>query len=147
MNLKSHKILSLLILTLLVIITGCSDRIVYSPKDEAKFQKPTIGVLSFDNRAPLHVKWNIGDGMSDILVDRLINTNRYIVLDRQNLSAIMDELERTQDSRFRKRGGPQTGRLKNLKYFVKGTITDFGHVETVTVAFQENPKPAAEPPQ
>ena len=87
--------------------------------------------MSFTNHAPMHMKWNLGDGLAAQLIDRLIQTRRYIVLERQQLQAVLKELKRTNDQRFSQVGQPQGGQLKHVRYLIKGTITDFGHVETV----------------
>ena len=109
---------------------GCNN-VKYSPTDEAKYVKPTVAVMSFENRAPIHMKWNLGEALADQLIDRLLNTNRYVVLERAQLNEVMKELQRSNDRRFRSVGQPQQGQLKHVRYLVKGTITDFGHIETV----------------
>ena len=122
----------LLIITLLLLTTinGCHN-VTYSPKQEARYVKPTVAVMSFQNLAPAHMKWNLGDALADQLIDRLLNTKRYVVLERAQLNTVLRELNRSQDSRFRVFGQPQQGQLKHVQYLVKGTITDFGHIETV----------------
>lgn len=117
-------------LALVSIVTGCNN-VTYSPKQEAQFVKPTVAVMSFENLAPVHMKWNLGDALADQLIDRLLNTKRYVVLERAQLNTVLRELKRSQDSRFRVFGQPQQGQLKHVRYLVKGTITDFGHIETV----------------
>ena len=119
-----------MLLISLVIAGGCNN-IKYNAADEAKYQKPTIAVMSFDNRAPVNTRWQLGEGLADQLINRLIQTRRYVVLERQQLNAIMAELKRSESSKFRSEGKPQLGRLKHVRYLVKGTITDFGHAETV----------------
>jgi len=116
---------------LLAVGAGCQPAVRYSAKQQAKYVKPTIAVMSFENRAPVHTKWNLGDGLADQLIDRLIQTRRYVVLERAHLDRILTELKRSQDKRFRRAGTPKPGRLKHVQYLIKGTITDFGHVETV----------------
>ncbi len=87
--------------------------------------------MSFENQAPMRMRWNLEDGLADQLIDRLLNTHRYIVLERQQLHAILKELRRSQDDRYGKTGPTELSRLKHVRYLVKGTITDFGHVEKV----------------
>ncbi|MCP4711072.1 MAG: hypothetical protein GY869_20830, partial [Planctomycetes bacterium] len=117
-------------LVLISIITGCNN-VTYTPKQEAQFVKPTVAVMSFENLAPVHMKWNLGDALADQLIDRLLNTKRYVVLERAQLNSVLRELNRSLDNRFRVFGRPQQGQLKHVRYLVKGTITDFGHIETV----------------
>ncbi len=112
-------------------LAGCADNLVYTPQQEAKYVKPTIAVMGFENRAPVSTSWQIGDGLADQLIDRLIHTRRYVVLERQQLNAVFRELNFSTDKRFRSHDRPDLGRLKHVNYLVKGTITDFGHVETV----------------
>jgi len=117
-------------LLLIPIVTGCNN-VTYSPRQEAQYVKPTVAVMSFENLAPVHMKWNLGDALADQLIDRLLNTKRYVVLERAQLNTVLRELRRSQDNRFRVFGRPQQGQLKHVRYLVKGTITDFGHIETV----------------
>jgi curli biogenesis system outer membrane secretion channel CsgG len=119
------------VLIVVIAALGCEQPVKYSPTDEARYIKPTVAVMSFTNHAPMHMKWNLGDGLADQLIDRLIQTRRYVVLERQQLQAVLKELKRTNDQRFSQIAQPQTGQLKHVRYLIKGTITDFGHVETV----------------
>jgi len=112
------------------ITAGC-QRVRYSAEEQAKYVKPTIAVMSFKNRAQVTTKWNLGDALADELIDRLLQTKRYEVLEREQLAAIFTELGRTSDDRFRQAGQPDKGKLKHAQYHIKGVITDFGHVETV----------------
>ncbi len=90
--------------------------------------KPTIAVMKFENRAPFPLGWDLGDGMADVLVDRLVATGRYHVIERPELGSVLDELRFQNAGATRPHGRAERGRLKNVQYLVKGTITDFGHV-------------------
>jgi len=132
---RNVNIVWLVVIAGILFVTGCNN-VMYSAKEESKYVKPTIAVKSFENRAPAPYKWNLGDGLADQLIDRLISTRRYVVLERQQLESIFEELNRTDDDRFRQEGRPGTGRLKHVRYLVKGIITDFGFVETVEGVWQ-----------
>ena len=123
-------IASLAVMIVAAGLVGC-NRVQYSANQEAKYIKPTVAVLTFENKAPIQMKWDLGDGLADQLVDRLLHTRRYVVLERQQLAAILTELRRDQNSRGRQAGQRASGPLKQVRYLVKGKITDFGHVETV----------------
>ena len=103
---------------------GCGRR----RPDPALFVKPTIAVLRFDNRAPFPMNWSLGDGMADILVNRLMATKRYHVLERPELNVIFQELNIQSSGATRAEARAALGRIKNVQYLIKGTITDFGHV-------------------
>lgn len=119
-----------LILTVLVgavFLVGCGSRHRLKG-DPSDFVKPTIAVMKFENRAPFPLGWKLGDGMSDILVDRLLATKRYHVIERLELNSILRELRLQTSGVTRRRGRAELGRIKNVQYLIKGTVTDFGHV-------------------
>ncbi|HUT01041.1 MAG TPA: CsgG/HfaB family protein [Phycisphaerae bacterium] len=106
---------------------GCGNSL---SRDAAKYIKPTIAVMKFENRAPFPMGWDLGTGMRDILVDRLCATQRYYVVERPELGSVMRELQFQNSGATRGQDRAAVGRLKNAKYLIKGTITDFGHVST-----------------
>jgi curli biogenesis system outer membrane secretion channel CsgG len=89
------------------------------------YARPTIAVLDFENKAGGRFRWNVGSGMRDMLVDELVKSKRYSVVTREELPAVIRELDSQRDPRFRKEGRAQSGKLKNVKYLVKGSVTDF----------------------
>jgi len=111
------------------IAAGCGPNggLGRSPED---FVKPTIAVMKFENRAPFQLGWNLGDGMQEVLVDRLMATGRYHVVERQELASVMGEQRLQQSGATRPQGRAATGRIKNCQYLIKGVVTDFGHVST-----------------
>ncbi|MBI9017996.1 MAG: hypothetical protein JEZ07_12125 [Phycisphaerae bacterium] len=132
MDRVKRQLIALSILLMAFIAGGCSNSIIYTPKQEAKFVKPTVAVVSFVNQAPVDTKWMLGEGIADLLVNRLMATKRYEVLERIDLKAVFNELNYAKDDRFSKKNSPALGRLKHVDYIIKGVITDFGHVETVS---------------
>ena len=98
--------------------------------DPAKFIKPSVAVMKFENRAPSSMGWDLGGGMRDVLVDRLCATNRYYVVERPELQSVVQELQLQNSGATRDQNRARVGRLKNARYLIKGTITDFGHVST-----------------
>ncbi|MBN2842669.1 MAG: hypothetical protein JXM68_06235 [Sedimentisphaerales bacterium] len=103
---------------------------VYTPKDEAKFIKPTVAVIGFENRVPSKVQSQVGNGMSEQLTERLISTKRYVVVERQYFNQILRELSNSKSDLFREQGRLKSGELKHVNYLIRGVITDYGHVET-----------------
>jgi curli biogenesis system outer membrane secretion channel CsgG len=112
--------------TAAALIGGCGGAVA----DAGNFEKPTIAVMKFENRAPFPLGWKIGDGTADILVDRLVATGRYQVVERPELAAVQRELNLQNSGATRVQGRSEKGRLKNAQYLIKGTVTDFGHVST-----------------
>ncbi len=113
--------MKLIISIILLIMTlgslpGCQP-VKYSTAQEAKYRKPVITVSSFENRAAGKTRWKLGDDMADQLIERLIETRRYTVLDRQSPKSFF-------------RRGSETSRTNPVQYTIKGTITDFGFIES-----------------
>lgn len=91
---------SVLIITLLAVI-ACSgpkappetQQSVYAPYNGPK---KTIAVTKFDAHGAFIAKygdWDIGGGLASMLVSELNKTNRFIVLDRADLAAVLKEHE------------------------------------------------------
>lgn len=113
------------LLTLLLTVIACSSA---GPIGEpARYVRPVVAVESFENRAPFPLRWDLGDGMADILTASLTKADRFDVVSRAELGAIFDELDLQQDPRFREEGRVAQGRLKNARYLVRGTVVDFTH--------------------
>jgi curli biogenesis system outer membrane secretion channel CsgG len=101
--------------------------------NQHKYEKPRVAILEFDNKASLSRQWRLSEGMRDILVDSLVKTDRYTVLTRRDLGAVLTELDIQQEPYFREEGKLQQGKLKNLQYLIKGAVTDFAHVKGGTL--------------
>ena len=93
--------------------------------------RPTIAVLRFDYGTVQ--KWwsgtqDIGEGVSDMIVDELVNDGSYRVIERKRLDAILAE----QDFSNSERADPsakavaQIGKALGVKYLVVGSVTKFG---------------------
>lgn len=130
----SHSLQSPLLLTMLACsIAGCASGRVLPEGDPADFVTPTVAVMKFDNQAGSFMSWNLGTGMRDILVDRLVATRRFRVIERPELDSILSELRFQQSGITRPEQKAALGRVKNVQYLIKGTITDFAHVQSTNI--------------
>ena len=120
-------ILLLLAIRTLICCAGCSSSLASDP---AAYIKPTVAVMKFENRAQFPMRWDLGGGMRDILVDRLVAAGRYHVIERPELDSIVRELKIQNSGMTREQSRAEVGRIKNVQYLIKATITDFGHVST-----------------
>jgi len=109
-------------------LAGCQDGAWRG--DGGQYVQPTIAVMKFENRAPFPLNWNLGGGTKDILVDRLMATGRYQVVERPELDSVLRELHFQQSGATRQQDKAALGRIKNVQYLIKGTVTDFGHVSS-----------------
>ncbi len=115
----------LLILSLLVI------SIFVSLPLSAQSNRPTIAVLNFEFGS-VQQWWSgnqdIGTGISDMLVDELVNGGSFRVIERKQLDAIMAEQNLAQSERAdpSAKTVAQIGKLLGARYIVTGSVTKFG---------------------
>jgi curli biogenesis system outer membrane secretion channel CsgG len=97
----------------------------------AQSTRPTIAVLNFDY-GTVQRWWSgtqdIGEGISDMIVDELVNDGSFRVIERKRLDAVLAE----QDFSNSDRADPSAatvaklGKVLGVKYVVVGSITKFG---------------------
>ena len=97
----------------------------------AQSTRPTVAVLNFEYGTVQ--KWwsgtqDIGEGISDMIVDELVNDGSYRVIERKRLDAILAE----QNFSNSERADPsaktlaQIGKALGVKYLIVGSVTKFG---------------------
>jgi curli biogenesis system outer membrane secretion channel CsgG len=98
---------------------------------EAQSQRPTVAVLSFEYGTIQRWwsgTWDIGEGISDMIVDELVNDGSFRVIERRRLDAVLAE----QNFSNSERADPsaktlvQIGKALGVKYLVVGSVTKFG---------------------
>ena len=126
-----------LLVLAVVFITGCGQYSMTMPDmplmpPSAGYVKPTVAVMRFNCNASVPGHWDVGDGLRDVLADRLVASGRFRVIERPELAAVSDEvrLQQTGQTRSQQRATP--GQLKNVQYLIKGTVVDFGQVAVST---------------
>ncbi|MBN2233111.1 MAG: SH3 domain-containing protein [Deltaproteobacteria bacterium] len=68
---------------------------------------------------------SIGDGMADQMVTALVNSNRYIVLERQTLSDVMQEQDLGASGRIRQDTAAPVGQIEGAELLIVGAVTEF----------------------
>ena len=116
----------LLAVLLLLFGAGCRTPPKHvSPYRSNRVMKPAMAVADFENLANAQGQWNLGKGMADVLVTQLLETDHVIVLERKDIKDVLNEIVLQGGDLFRKEGKVDRGRLKNAKYLVRGSVTDF----------------------
>jgi curli biogenesis system outer membrane secretion channel CsgG len=102
-----------------------------SLRTAAQSNRPTIAVLNFEY-GTIQKWWSgtqdIGEGISDMIVDELVNDGSFRVIERKRLDAILAE----QNFSNSERADPsaktiaQIGKALGVKYLVVGSVTKFG---------------------
>lgn len=88
--------------------------------------KKTIAVMAFDNKAGAAAEWNLGEGMAEMLTTALVNSNRFIVVERQAIRDVLDEQDFGASGRTTQFGAAKFGRILNSQILVRGAVTEFG---------------------
>lgn len=96
----------------------------------AQSSRPAVAVLDFDYgtiQRWWEDNWDIGKGISDLIVDELVNDGSFRVIERKKLDAILAE----QDFNASDRVDPtakvaKLGKALGVKYIITGSITKFG---------------------
>jgi len=81
-----------------------------------------IAVITFDNKTGKGYG-RIGQGMADMLATEFVNTNRYIVLERQELGAVTAEQDLARSGRIQPGTGAPTGQIEGAELLVMGALT------------------------
>lgn len=84
--------------------------------------KQRLAVSSFDFRGS---QTGLGSGLSDMLTDALVNSGRFIVLERQRLEEVTQEQDLANTNRFKKETAAPIGQLEGAQLLVRGSVTEF----------------------
>jgi len=87
--------------------------------------KKLIAVSDFENKTNFYGNWNLGTGMTEQLTTALMETNRFIVLERQAIDDVLKEQDFAASDRTTKEGGAKTGGIYRSQILIKGAITEF----------------------
>jgi curli biogenesis system outer membrane secretion channel CsgG len=86
--------------------------------------KARIAVSDFDIKAA-KAGGEIGSGLREMLVTALMNTNRFRVLERQVLSAVMQEQELAASGAAAQGSGPRRGNIQTADLVITAAVTEF----------------------
>ncbi len=92
-------------------------------------QKKRVAVLDFDFGAVQNWwggNWDIGKGVCDLIVDRLVNDGTYSVIERKKLDAILAEQNFSNSDRADASTAAKVGKVLGVNVIIVGSITQFG---------------------
>ena len=89
-------------------------------------EKPVIAVNEFTNETSA-AWWYGGAGrdLADMLTNELAGTNKFKMVEREKLSAVLDEQDLADSGRVNKKTGAKIGKLTGAQYIVTGKLTAF----------------------
>jgi curli biogenesis system outer membrane secretion channel CsgG len=101
--------------------------------------KPRIAVMNFDYATVREVSASIfgtdvdvGKGISDLLVEKLVNGGQFSVIERKALDAVLAEQNMSNSDRFDSTSAAKLGRLLGVDAIITGSITQFGRDDKST---------------
>ncbi len=93
--------------------------------------RPTVAVIDFDFGSVQHWwsgNWDIGKGISDLMVDELVNDGSYRIIERKKLGVLLNEQNFSNSDRADPSAAQvaKIGKALGVKYMIVGSITKFG---------------------
>lgn len=103
---------------------------------QAQELKKRIAVMSFEDKTDAGYSWGgtktAGEGMADMLVTDLVQSERYIVLERSEINAVLDEQNLGTSGVVTAESAARVGEMLGAEIVVFGAITEFGYKERST---------------
>jgi curli biogenesis system outer membrane secretion channel CsgG len=135
-----RKILSCLLLGMLAVgLCGCAELMEPQAYPRTPQNAPSIdqvqavpyngplariAVISFEDKSAKGYA-RIGDGLAEMLTTELVNTNRFLVYERQQLGAVMAEQDLATSGRIQPGTEAPTGQIHGAELLVTGAVTAF----------------------
>jgi curli biogenesis system outer membrane secretion channel CsgG len=102
-------------------------------------QKKRVAVMNFDYstvHSSVMTIWgydqDIGKGISDLLVDKLVNAGKYSVIERKALDKILAEQNFSNSDRADPSSAAKIGKILGVDAIIVGSITQFGRDDKKT---------------
>ncbi len=110
-------------------VSGQAEELLLEEVPELKGPKRTVSVGKFDAIGSFVQKygnWDIGGGISAMLTTALQESGRFIVMERANLSQVLNEQELKAQKITNAESGPALGKVIGVNFLIYGSITEFG---------------------
>jgi curli biogenesis system outer membrane secretion channel CsgG len=117
---KYKKVCLVLFVCLITVATVCSQSEVGN--------KPSLAVTEFDT-SKAKVSQEVGRELSDLLVAALLESNRFKIVERSNLSPVQKEQFMALNGSVDPNTGAEVGKLIGAQFLVLGTVRDFKEKE------------------
>ncbi|MFH1943460.1 MAG: CsgG/HfaB family protein [bacterium] len=92
--------------------------------------KKRVAVFTFEDKTEHRWHWwngkPPGEGMADMLTTELVKSGKYVVIERQELSKILDEQRLGQAGLVTAQSAAEMGKLLGVELAIMGAVTEFG---------------------
>jgi len=107
---------------------GSGQNIQAAQAESYNGPKARIAVARFENKTADSYNWfspSIGDGMADMLTTAMVNSGRYIVLERENLDTVLNEQDLGASGRIKQGTEAQIGEIEGAELLIVAAVTEF----------------------
>ncbi len=95
---------------------------------DMKALKKRVAVVDFEDRA--HYGYDIGKGVADMLVTALVESKKFMVVERSELEQVLNEQGLGQSGLVTPQSAAKVGQLLGAEMLVTGSVTEFGEKES-----------------
>lgn len=93
--------------------------------------KHAVGVVDFNNDSGWRGEASLGQNLTIMLESALMDTGRFVLVERDKLGYVLDEQDLAASGRAAKaKDVAQTGKLRPAKYIATGTVVEVDHNES-----------------
>ncbi|MBN2410458.1 hypothetical protein JXQ31_02125 [candidate division KSB1 bacterium] len=128
MNIKKIKIVSW------IVIFMCIPIINLNAQNQKVKLKKRVAVFSFEDKSSHQYRWwtgqPVGEGMSDMLVTALVKTDKYQVIEREELNKLLQEQQLGMSGVVTQQTAAQAGKALGVELAIFGSVTEFGYSES-----------------
>lgn len=128
-------ILGILIILVSIAVSDLFETLAYAQEEMAPVPVPMlkrrVAVFNFEDKTD-YGKFNVGEGMADMLTTDLVKSNKYIVFERQQMEKVMQEQQMGLTGAVTQQTAAQVGKLLGVELAVFGAVTEFGQKESKT---------------
>ena len=118
----------------LLLLGTAATSMAQETEESQRALKKRIAVAGFENKVQpwWSWHWDIGEGMSDMLISALVDTGSFTVLEREALQDILEEQKLAEEGRVSAQTAAQAGKLLGAQILIRGSITEFSHKKSGT---------------
>ncbi|WP_084696237.1 CsgG/HfaB family protein [Salisaeta longa] len=102
---------------------------------QAQTIKKRIAVLSFEDKTDQNYRWgskSAGEGMADMLITELVQSDRYTVLERTQINKVLQEQDLGARGIVTAQSAAEVGKMLGAELVIFGAITEFGYKQRST---------------
>lgn len=111
----------------LAIVIGVFVAFWFHLESDAAMFKKTVAVSRFENKSNWRGQWALDRGMADQLTEALVQSEKFVVLERQTVGDVLAEQDLAASGRAAKSQTAQKGKIIPAQILVTGAITEFEH--------------------